>query len=91
MTVLLASEVVFYSEIPESWTMQKYRDFETPKSNRSHTWRVAPPEEHENAAGFGRPSGTDSRCLPIPGFRCASPWAIFLRSLRELKARIHHG
>jgi hypothetical protein len=59
MTVLLAGEVVFYSEIPESWTMQKYRDFETPKSNRSHTWRVAPPEEHENAAlsGIAGPKG----------------------------------
>jgi hypothetical protein len=63
MTVLLASEVVFYSEIPESWTMQKYRDFETPESNRSHTL-----EKHASAAKadfdlIGFIGTTESRAL----------------------------
>lgn len=33
---------------------------------------------------MGRPSGTGVGGVFVPGFRCASPWASFLRSLREL-------
>ena len=36
------------------------------KSNCSHRWRVAQPEEHENAAGFGRPSGTLVSWIALP-------------------------
>ena len=49
--------------------------------------KFGPPRKQEKCPSFLRPSGTELKLRATPGFRCAPPWAIFLRSLRELKVQ----
>jgi hypothetical protein len=54
------------------------------KSRGSHSWRVAPPKAMKMRVVSGVPTGFWLTLSAIPGLRCAPPWAIFQRSLREL-------
>jgi hypothetical protein len=52
----------------------------------SRNWKLLYPESMKMRLGSGGPPGRTGVCTGCPGFRFAPPWAIFVRSLRELNA-----